>query len=297
MFLTMNRPERHRYVEFKDGQFVTIHQTKASSRMATQEDKQRFEDLTQGYSESSQPFSFESEAAESPLTLQEEPSTFFEEKLPNQWKQGASLIFFVFLLCMAFIIFQLTHVFFNETQAYLKTDQVPLIHQLDKWLALNGQEPLTPSKHSTELVMTDLTQVLHIHHAINESYETLKAITQDYASTKISAGERNYRLGMVLTEINQLIDYNQSRWQERQNSDSRALYEANDARLTHLTQVVSVLLEAPYRGLSIDQLNEGILNDQPLFEHQIQAFKDILDQYQIPYTEAGGKLQFSFESF
>lgn len=290
MLLTLNRPERHRYVEFKDGQFVTIHQTKASSRLATQEDKQRFEELAQTYNSN--------EGGVKTFQLeQEEPKTFFEQSLPPMWKKGANLIFLVFLIGMAFIIFQLSSVFLSDTQAYLSTEQIPLIDQLDQWLTLKGEETQRVPIDSTEVVMTDLTQVLHIHHTLNESYETIKGVVRDYASTRISAGERNQRLAVILKEMQQLKAYNQSRLEERQESKSQAVYEANADRLTHLIQVLETLLEAPYRALSLEQLNEGIAQDQPLFEQQVKAFKGVLEAHNIPYTETNGKLHFSFEGF
>lgn len=288
MFLSIDRPPRHRYVEFKEGQFVTIHQTKASSRLATQEDKQRFEDLAQTKtSEKSGAKTFQSET--------EEPQTIFEQKIPPIWKKGVNLIFLVFLIGMAFIIFQLSSLFLSDTQAYLSTNQISIIEQFDQWLILKGEDTQTSQTDPTEMVMTDLTQVLHIHHALNEAYETVKEITRDYASARISAGERNQRLTIVLTEMNQLSDYNQSRLEERHQSKSRILYEANTARLTHFIEGIEQLLEAPYRALSLEQLNKNIEQDQPLFNQQVQAFKDVLDAYQIPYTETNGKLHFSFE--
>lgn len=288
MFLSIDRPPRHRYVEFKEGQFVTIHQTKASSRLATQEDKQRFEDLAQTKtSEKGGAKTFQSET--------EEPQTIFEQKIPPIWKKGVNLIFLVFLIGMAFIIFQLSSLFLSDTQAYLSTNQISIIEQFDQWLILKGEDTQTSQTDPTEVVMTDLTQVLHIHHALNEAYETVKEITRDYASARISAGERNQRLTIVLTEMNQLSDYNQSRLEERHQSKSRILYEANTARLTHFIEGIEQLLEAPYRALSLEQLNKNIEQDQPLFNQQVQAFKDVLDAYQIPYTETNGKLHFSFE--
>ena len=281
MLVTLNRPERHRFVEFKEGQFITIHQTKASSRLATQEDKQRFDDLAQT----------------NPSKEGEEPQTFFEQRIPPFWSQRVNFIFLVFLIGMAFIIFQLSSLFLSDTQAYLSTHQIPIIDQLDQWLTLKGEDTQGSIIDSTEVVMTDLTQVLHLHHSINESYESVKTIIRDYASTKISAGERNQRLKVLLTEMEQLSAYNQSRLEDREGSKSRSLYEANAARLTHFMQVIQVLLDAPYRALSLEQLNEGIEQDQPFFQQQVKVFKEVLEAQGIPYTETNGKLHFSFEGF
>lgn len=284
MLLTMNRPERHRFVEFKDGQFVTSHQTKESNRLGTQEDQQRLESM------------LTSSLSEDHTLNQEEPLTFFEEKLPPTWRKGAILGLLVFLISMAFIIFQLSKLFLSETQAYLATEQVPIVSQEEQHLILNGQY-LTNSTGTSEVVITDLTQILHLHHSINESYETLKTIVREYGSARISIMAKNQRLTAVQTELQQLLTYNQGRLEERKNSQSRMIYEANAKRLEHILQVVDILLQAPYRSACLDQLNLGIEQDRPLFNQQIEAFKEVLKNNQIPYTESEGKLHFSFEGF
>lgn len=288
MLLNLNRPERHRYVEFKDGQFVTIHQTKASSRLATQEDKQRFND------------SFSIDAFEQSETSQvglekEESLTFFEQIIPPVWKKGMNLIFLVFLIMMAFIIFQLSRVFLSDTQAYLETHQIPLMEQIESFFSSDEANTPNVGVNSTELVLTDLTQVMHIQHSINESYEELKVIIRNYASGRMMSSERNQYLTPLLTEMSQLESYNQTRLDDRSSSAGEALYKANALRIQNLIQVIETLLTSNSRRMSLDQLNAGIENDRPLFEQQVQAFKNALDENNIPYTEKNGKLHFSFE--
>ncbi len=287
MFLTANRPDQARYVEFREGQFVSFHQTKASSRLATQEEKQRVEN---------DPLLRSDETTSSPPT---DTPTVFEGRVPIAWHKGIGLLFLVFLFLMGIITFQLSKTFLSETQAFLSTQNVPLIEEVESWLS-----PLRPSTsggqvsntaQSKELIMTDLTQILHIHHAINGGYESVKTVARDYASAKITAGERNNRLTKILDETTQLLTYNESRWEVRKKTDGEPLYKANHERLLQLQHTVHRLAEAPYRGLSLDYLNEEILNDQPLFQTQIATFKTVLSAYEIPFTETNGKLVFSFE--
>lgn len=288
MLLNLNRPERHRYVEFKDGQFVTIHQTKASSRLATQEDKQRFND-------SFSIDAFEQSEASQVGVENEDALTFFEQRIPPVWKKGMNLIFLVFLIMMAFIIFQLSRVFLSDTQAYLETHQIPLMEQIESFFGSDETNTPNVGVNSTELVLTDLTQVMHIQHSINESYEELKVIIRNYMSGRMMSSERNQYLTPLLTEMNQLESYNQTRLDDRSSSAGETLYKANALRIQNLIQVIETLLTSNSRRMSLDQLNAGIENDRPLFEQQVQAFKNALDENNIPYTEKNGKLHFSFE--
>ena len=96
----------------------------------------------------------------------------------------------------------------------------------------------------------------------------------------------------MIKGLDQLAKYNQSLTKD--NEFLSDFIQLNDERIEILKDALELIEAADYRSECVSLLNQAILEDQSIYERQVNIIKSFLTQSRLNYQEINGKLYFDF---
>ena len=262
-----------RFIDVEDGQFIEFRQTKESYYLETHQEKQ---------TQLTEPFPMEQ------VSVKEEESSFVLSK-----NKSKTFVFLIVMLLMGFVSWNLSQVFWQETEIYLSTSG-PSIMTGDSF-----NPPSTNSTNdknqSTTAMNSTFGYVVHTQHKINDLYEETKGIVQNFSIGNLTHQEKVEKTEELIKALEEMESYNDSFLGSETNSNIKKYYQLNQERLQTLKEGLEGVKACTYRSQTITLINEKILVDQTTYQVQLNVFKAILDEQKLNYYEKDGKLFFEFK--
>lgn len=262
------RDSHNYYIIFKDGEFVETLHNKESFHLSAQIEKS------------------ENREDEELFNVVKQVDQKINDILPTKRFPWVQAIFVILLVVMfSFLTFSYVQSW-NKSAAYISMVPTAQIKDIQTGVNDNVSE-------NSEL-LNDLTYALHVHHAINDLYEKAKTVVTQFANAEITFTERNEQLTMIATQVKGLIEYNSNQSDQTKLTEHQSLYSTADTRLNHFLEILRDVASSKGRVATVNSLNDGIQADEPFFATQVSNFKQLLNRYEVQFTEKNGKLSFDF---
>lgn len=263
-----------RFIDVEDGEFIEFRQAKESYYLETHQENQ--------------PQSLDHE----PLLSSEETEDSSFTVLKN--KKGYFAFLFILLL-MGFVIWNLSQVFWKETESYLNTVGPTIMNESSM---TNGLPTSANSSETVNLSVSKGNSILgyfiHTQHGINALYEEAKLIVKDFSTGNLTHREKVEKVEKLIETLKEVESYNNSYLGVEGNSTIKQYYQLNQSRLNVLEAGLKTVQESTYRSTTIDLMNEKILEDQVIYQTQLKVFKTFLTEQHLNFYEKDGKLYFDF---
>lgn len=266
----LKKSHHPRFIDVEDGQFIEFRQAKESYYLETHQENQI------------QPIDTEISC----VSLETEDSSL--TVLKN--KKGLFAFLFILLL-MGFVIWNLSRVFWKETEVYLDTVGPTLVAESTASLNSTSSQGLSLSVSKANAV---LGYFIHTQHGINALYEEAKSIVQNFSTGNLTYQEKVKKVELLMEALKEMETYNNSYLGIETNPTVKQYYQINQSRLSLLKDGLTQIQTVTYRSEAIALLNQSILEDQPVYQEQIDAFKQYLEEQQLNFYEKDGKLYFDF---
>lgn len=270
----LTKPNQTRFIDIDLGaeRFIDFHQTKESYYLATHQEKQNEDSLNH------------QDLLLSTPSEEENPS------IDSSPKEKRHVIFFLMvLMLMGFVIWNLCSVFLTDTKAYLQTSGPMLFLEQNQ---SNSSESLTASLHQTGKLNESLGYFIYTQNGINNYYEESKTVINHFLKGRITQQEKVEKIQGLIKGLDQLAKYNQSLTKD--NEFLSDFIQLNDERIETLKDALELIEATDYRSECVSLLNQAILEDQSIYERQVNIIKSFLTQSRLNYQEINGKLYFDF---
>lgn len=265
MFMLKNA-HQPRFIDVEDGQFIEFRQTKESYYLETHQENQPLE------------------LVEVEINSDETPEDSSFAALKN--KKGY-LAFLLILLLMGFIIWNLSHVFWKETESYLNNIGPTLLQE-------SSSDTTVEATLSVSKGNAILGYFIHTQHGINALYEETKWVVKHFSTGNLTQQEKVEKIENLIEALEEMEIYNHSYLGVETHATIKEVYQLNDSRLQVLKQGLLEIRATNYRAEAIETMNLKILEDQVIYHQQLEAFKTFLTEQQLAFYEKDGKLYFNF---